>query len=224
MSFGFALVLPDGVFVLADGRQVKPLAQDAIVSDEIDKVQLIHDKFALIPFGLIVATDVALRVVRENWRPDTVPDEACQLVESAVEQGWSTALCKLAADVDRTHPSLRCALVGGGVLGGKRFVTATLVGFTSHDARTMDQTGSILQLGGEDLNAPELARRDVQDAFDRHPYDVRNGPCNATITELVRLISARVVSLSSRDGSIGGRVTYAVFRHGYPAFKACTRR
>ena len=67
MSFGFALVVPDDVLILADGRQVKPLVRDEIVSDDIDKIQIIHDKFALIPFGLTPATDTALQFVREHW-------------------------------------------------------------------------------------------------------------------------------------------------------------
>jgi len=219
MSFSLALVLPDGVFILADGRQVKPLFQDAIVSDDLDKIQIIHGTFALVPFGITVATDAAIQVIHERWPVPARREDVCQLVKNAAEYGWTTTVCRLAADVDRTDPSLCCALIGGGVLDGKPLVTSILVGFTSHDSRTMDQAGEMLLLGGEDFNVSGLIEQDIRQAFNKCRYNLRRGPCNATITEIVRLVAARVVWLGSQDRSIGGKIRYAIFRDRYPAYK-----
>lgn len=222
MSLGLAVTLPDGVVLIADGRQIKPLAKTAETRNCVDKIQPIGPSAFAIPFGITQATDRALQVLLEKWSPDAEPGTIAHLVDSCVASSWAFLQTQFAPDVDREHKSMRSALIVGGLSKGRNFVVASLHG-SGVQQEPVILSNSALQfilLGGEEHQSEAYFRRELEVKLaDVASYDFSAGPVNELVGAVIAAGESVVRRMESLDSSIGGKIRFAVLRSGFPSLK-----
>jgi len=216
MTIGMVLRLPDGVLLMADGRIRRPLAGNAVVRDDADKVQQIASKIFGIPFGVEQASDLVLEQLRSTATPDT-PKEYGNLLQLAVDQIWTDIENRFGDDVDRTHPSLKVAVLIGGILDGLPFITGALraVGGIV-DSSFSDEPYALSSLGGEEQEAYAAFIRAGDDALNAHKWESGVGPKNPQISALLRKAGRVIRDVGRHNEDIGGTIRYTVIRERFP--------
>ena len=216
MTIGMVLRLPDGVLLMADGRIRKPLAGNALVRDDANKVQQIAPKIFGIPFGVEQASDLVLEQLRSTTTPDT-PKEYADLLQLAVHQIWTGIENRFSDDVDRTDPRLKVAILVGGILNGLPFITGALRGVGGiGDSSSSDAMYDLFSLGGEEHGAHAAFIRARDNVCDTHKWKADIGPKNPQISALLRKAGRVIRDVGRRNEDIGGTIRYAVIREPFP--------
>jgi hypothetical protein len=214
MSLGIAIVLPSAVLLVADGRRTFPLVGNASVENDVPKILPLHEELAIIEFGVVQATEPAVEYLQRCSIVRGGVREAVDCLEHSLQYGWLSFVARLAADVDRSHPAIRAALIAGGVARGTPFIAGVLRDFSPPRSPTVStSTYDFMVLGGEEHGSQAefkgRATTVIQqlgshaNLFSRSLFEGMLNAAGQTIrsTELV-------------DPRIGGMIRYMLLRSG----------
>lgn len=222
MSIGIALIVPDGVILVADGRRTYPQSEDPHtgVENNIDKIVPLNESVFVIPFGVVQVTDPAIETLEKSSKYKSSPELIKDETDKSVDKAWSDFLKALAADVDINHPTMRAALIIGGISQDEAFVTASLYG------TGINQTPLLIKdclkfiiLGGEQHQASFHFAQQIQAIMNIHPWQPFEGPHNKCTRQIIEAAQNTIRYIAAFDSSIGGTVRYSIIRKGFPVIK-----
>src|ERR1051326_1978565 len=122
--------------------------------DNINKIHKLAENVAAISFGVVQATDIALRQLESLLPTASSLDQIRLHVDSSVSTGWRYLMTNLAPDVDRNHPTMRAALIVGGLLGNQPFIAGAIDRPDGREpAITRTDKFNYYMLGGEEQRA-----------------------------------------------------------------------
>jgi len=200
---------------MADGRIRRPLAGNAVVRDDANKVQQIAAKIFGIPFGVEQASDLVLEQLRSTATTDT-PKEYGNLLQLAVGRIWTDIENRFGDDVDRTDQRLKVAVLVGGILNGLPFITGALRGVGGiGDFSFSDAMYDISSLGGEEQGAHAAFIRARDSVRNTHKWKAVIGPKNPQISALLRKAGRVIRDVGRHNEDIGGTIRYAVIRERF---------
>ena len=219
MSIGIGVTLPDGALLIADGRQIRFLAENKAPVDDIDKIIKVSESVYSIPFGVTLVTHYTIQEL-QNAPLLISPEDLSGRVEMALNEGWQDFWSKLAPDVDLKHPGLKAAIITGGILNHEFFIAGSLCGNHSYTPPMLHKKHSQFQvLGGEKQNATELLIRTSASQARGVKWDYSTGPLNQTVKAILEAAKSVIRLVESQDESVGGLIRYAVIRKNYPVLK-----
>jgi len=223
MSLGLGFTLPDGVVLVADGRRVYPQAKNAPAPhDDIDKLVPINETTFAIPFGVTQATNKALRILQERSRPALSPEMLAEVVDFSVAAAWAFLHSCLAEDVDLHHPSMRAALIVGGIAEHVPFLIAVLHGPSINQKPVLlkGRSFQFVLLGGESFSSNQYFTEQADRLLCGVQWEPTAGPLNPTVRAVLEASSNTIRHIESRDSTVGGTRRYVVIRAGFPVEKA----
>jgi hypothetical protein len=90
MSIGIAVSLPDSTVLVADARMRRFDAPgQPIISDDVNKIVLIGQSFALVTLGVGQITDLAAKQLEYDLQPHRPLNEVLDLVSLRLEEAWN---------------------------------------------------------------------------------------------------------------------------------------
>lgn len=214
--------MPDGVVFAADGRRVHPQAKNsAAVDNEVDKLVCVGPTTFAIPFGVTQATDEALNILRERVHPGLSPEAFAHEVNSSVAAAWAFLNTRLATDVDPNHPSMRAALIVGGLAGQIPFLTAALHGPGIKQEPLLLKACDLqfILLGGEQYSASQFFTEETRRLLASITWNPAAGPLNPTVSAILEASANTIRHIESCDPTVGGTKRYAIIRSGFPIEK-----
>ena len=222
MSIGVGMTLPDGVVLAADGRLVHPQAKiPTEPANNVDKIVAVGPTSFAIPFGVTQATDEALKILQDRIRSDSPPEDFLSLVDFSVNAAWAFLNTRLDSNVNPNHPSMRAALIVGGLAKQIPFVTVSLHG-PNINQKPLLLKGCDYQyvlLGGENHNAKQFFAQDTRKLMGGLTWDSTVGPMNPTVRAIVDAFVNTVHYVEALDPAVGGTIRYAIIRKGFPIEK-----
>ena len=221
MSLGLAIMLSDGIVLMADGRQTYPQAKESHTCDCIDKLEPIDVNSFAIPFGVTQATECALKFLKKSWSPSLGRNHIKQLVDICVSDSWKYFLSKLAPDVDKDHETMRAALIVAGLSEMGPYIVASLHGTNVRQPPLLiiDSPLKFILLGGEKHNAEEYFIQQMENGLRGVKNESMDGPVNDVVNAVLFAGKSTIRHIEGLDSSIGGRIKFAVFREGYAPLK-----
>lgn len=223
MSLGLGFTLPDGVVLVADGRRVQPQAKNSPApQNDIDKLVPINETTFAVPFGVTQATDEALRILQGRSRPGLSPEALAEIVDFSVATAWALLHGRLAEDVDPHHPSMRAALIVGGLAEHVPFLIAVLHGPNINQKPVLlkERSFQFVLLGGERSSSNQYFTEQADRLLRAVPWEPAAGPLNPTVRAVLEASSNTIRHIESCDSTVGGTRRYAVIRAGFPVEKA----
>ena len=179
-----------------------------------------NDHMFAIPFGVVQASDLAIQLLRSSIKPDSHPVQIQEAIEASVKLAWNQLLRKLASDVNIDHPTMRVALIVGGLSQSGSFVAAFLHGSgVSLKPILIRDSFRFIVLGGEEYEPNMHFAKQLQFITKRDSWNPLAGPHNDTTSEILQAAGNTIEYVAEKDSSIGGIVRYAIVRKGFPVIK-----
>lgn len=221
MTIGIALTLPDGVLLVADGRQTSPYSNGNSPENNLDKLVQISSTIYVIPFGIIQATDFSILILRKSILENSRPEQISSMCVSCVRAGWQYLLNNVSDDVNINDIRMRAALIIGGITGDELFITGTLVSSNIPPQPILYKNipFQLFMLGGEDQQAFNLFNQRASVCIRNIPWDYSSGPINITIKALLNEAMTVIRNIESQNSEIGGILRYVVIRKGFATKK-----
>lgn len=129
MSIGAGYVLPDGVVLVADGRQTRheypagggrPIQVDQ--TDDVDKLHRITETFFAIPIGTVQVTERALETISRQDSESV--EELIEHTETALEDAYAEVMNRVET-TNADSGAIRSSFLMGGRIGGDSLVAYT---------------------------------------------------------------------------------------------------
>ena len=223
MTIGIAVTLPDGVLLVADGRQTWPLAAGKPPNSDVDKLRQIGPTVFAITFGVTQATSWALTQLKKMFVEGCKPEAFAAQLEASVRSGWDTFIANLAPDVDRNHPAMKAALVAGGLVAGGPFIAGFLCSSRGNMPTAVLRKGPSMHsivLGGEEQRTEEMFNQRAERSLQGLPWQPDVGPANLWVGVLLKAAVDVIRFVEAQNPTIGGTIRYAVVRENFPVKKA----
>ena len=225
MSIGIGLIIPGGVILIADGRQGQPQSLNPHVVDDIDKVVSLSDHIFAIPFGVVQATDPTILDLKLAIKSNSSPELIQYAVGTSIRVAWNQLLKKLASDVNINHPTMRAALIVGGLSHDFPFIAASLHGSgVTQKPILIKDSFEFIVLGGEEYEANIHFANQLQIIVKKYAWSFSEGPHNRNTKGILQAANNTIRNIEVRDSSIGGIIRYAIIRKGYPVVKKVYNR
>ena len=126
MTVGIAVVIPEAVVLVAYSRKSWPFDKGKSPVDDSEKIHVFNDKLAVISFGITQVTDIAVRLLHnQTFMEKSIPSIVSN-VENSMQVAWESVSRRLDSGADKSHSSMRSALVVGGLLGAKPYLAGIL--------------------------------------------------------------------------------------------------
>ncbi len=222
LSIGIALIVPDGVILVADGRRSHPQSSNpnARVEDNTDKVVSLAEHVYAIPFGVVQATDSATMSLKASLKHDSSPELIRSETDASLKLSWNQLLRVLASDVDVNHPSMRAALIVGGISQDETFISVSLQGSGVNQPPLLIQDSfHFIVLGGEQHQARTHFTQQLKEIVINHPWSFSEGPHNMCTRKVIQGAYNTIQHITELDPTIGGAVRYAIIRKGFSVIK-----
>ncbi len=221
MSIGFAVTLPDGALLVADGRQIRPQRDGDVIADDVDKIERVSNLVFAIPFGVVQGTAPALERLRTSLSGVTSPESFIDLLHVVLLTSWNELLGRVTSDVDINHPTMRIGFVAGGLSEGTGFVAAALHGTGVNQEPLLRQGApwQVTSLGGEEMGAQNLFIADCEAALRTVAWEADAVPVNSAVRAVLGAALRTIECVADVDRTIGGIVRFVVIRRNYPVFK-----
>lgn len=221
MSIGIALIVPDGVILVADGRRSRPQSSNLnpVVEDNTDKVVSLTEHVYAIPFGVAQATDLATMSLKASIKHNSSPEHIRCETDASVELGWNQLIRALASDVDVNHPTMRAALIVGGISQDDTFISASMQGTGVNQPPVLIKDSfQFIVLGGEQHQADTHFAQQLK-GIGKHQWSLSEGPHNKCTRKILQSANNTIRHIAELDPTIGGAVRYAIIRKGFSVFK-----
>lgn len=217
MSIGIGLIVPDGVILIADGRRGYPQSANSHVIDDADKLIPLDDHIFTIPFGVVQATDLATLVLKSSLKSSSSPASIQDAVYTSLKLAWNQLLMRLASDVNINHPTMRAALIVGGISQNESFIAACLHG-SGVDLEPILITDSykFIVLGGEEHKSNLHFADQLEVIMKEEAWDFSEGPFNRCIERILEAANNTIRHIEGLDSSIGGIIKYTIIRKDFP--------
>lgn len=221
MSIGIAVTLPDGVVLVADGKQTLILVdnQQLQVEDEAEKISKVRASVFAINFGVRQASDLALRNLKNKVSPKDPPKLWANHLESSVRHGWDSFIETCSPKFNRHHPVMRAALILGGIAQAKPFIAGHLCdstgGMDSPELRTRSQ-GSFIGLGGEEQQVQTSFNQKASKVVNSIGWQPNMGPENELTRSLVQVAEDIIRKVEKENPRVGGVIKYMIVRKNFP--------
>ena len=222
LTIGIALIVPDGVILVADGRQSHPQSSEpnAGIEDNIDKVVPLTEHVYAITFGIVQATNSATMSLKASLKHDLSPEHMRCEIDASIKLSWNQLLGELASDVDVNHPSMRAALIVGGISHDETFISASLQGTgVNQPPLLIKDSFQFIVLGGEQQQAKDHFAQQLEDIVRNHSWSFSEGPHNVFTRKIIQGANNTIQHIAELDPTIGGAVRYAVIRKGFSGIK-----
>lgn len=225
MSIGIGLIVPGGVILIADGRQEQPQSLNPHVVDDADKVVSLSDHIFAIPFGVVQATDLATLLLKPAIKPNFSPELIQDAVSTSIRVAWNQLLKILASDVNINHPTMRAALIVGGLSQDCPFIAASLYGSgVTQKSILIKDSFQFIVLGGEEYEANSHFANQLQVIMKKDAWSSSEGPQNRNTKGILQAANNTIRYIEGLDSSIGGIIRYAIIRKGFPVVKEVYNR
>jgi len=220
LSIGIALIVPGGVILISDGRQGQPQSLDPHVVDDADKVVSLSDHIFVVPFGVVQATDLAILLLKPAIKPNSSPELIKDAVETSIRVAWNQLLKILASDVNINHPTMRAALIVGGLSQDSPFIAASLHGSgVTQEPILIKDSFKFIVLGGEEYQANIHFGKQLEVIVKKDAWSFSEGPHNRNTKGILQAANNTIRYIEGIDSSIGGIIRYAIIRKGFPVVK-----
>ena len=113
MTVLIAVKFPGGAMLAADSRTTLPFAENGILTDDAQKVHVIHGQ-AVAAFGVNVISDHARKLLEGMTMPQS-GDEFLTFVGHSLSVAWIKLKPAFAADVVLDAPAMRAGFLGAGL-------------------------------------------------------------------------------------------------------------
>ena len=218
MSVAIALTLPDGVLLLADGRQIRTDAGSTVLSDKVDKIVPLRPRVFAVPYGLVPVTEVVLAhlraVVADTLDPRTLYEEARQ----ATVRAWRDLAGRLEGEDWKNDARFKAGVLVGGLLAGHQFYFATLGGTSVNEdggVLEIDQVERLSVVGDHGGTEKALAASYSAALYGLN-WSAGMGPHNLVTRRIVAVAAQAIGDLGRRRPTVGGTIRYVLVRKRFP--------
>ncbi len=220
MSIGIGLIIPDGVILVADGRRRYPQSDNSHFIDDADKVNPLGDHIFTIPIGFVQVTELATPILKSSIKSISSPESIKDAVYTSLKIAWNQILMMLASDVDINHPTMRAALIVGGISQKEPFIAACLHG-TGVDQKPLliKDSFNFIVIGGEEHESNFHFKKQLETIMKEEAWNFSEGPLNRYIERILKAANNTIRHIGNLDNSIGGIVNYAIIRKDFPVIK-----
>ena len=210
MTIGIAIATSDTVLLVADGRTT---CAGKVDSETTEKITVIRDDLAVISFGAVICSSLALQWVQQGGAP-VVGDEMATRVHGCVFADGSSVLQRVIPD-PVTPLKLRVGLIAGGIDTNGAYLTGAVFSSetretSSSTSRCVDTTLIRFVLGGEEAGASAYFDDLVKRTFASGVSDHRT-----IIPTLLQVAAQTVIFAGQTDPTIGGRIAFTLLRQGH---------
>lgn len=219
MTIGIGITLPDGVLLVADGRQTYPGSPSKEPKNDANKIIKIKEQVFAIYFGHniaggAIADNLAINTLKEEGNIKISPDKWEELSNTAIEINWAS-LNKVRSLMN--PEKLRVGLIVGGISEGDPFITGGLKTPQDDKPQTLllKKEFQPTSLGGEAQNSEQLFQKALKKAFSNSRWSSSEGPKNDRIRSMLNKIVKVIKTVASNNSSIGGEIRYTVIRNGF---------
>ncbi|MBT3136624.1 hypothetical protein KL866_16275 [Alteromonas sp. ALT199] len=158
--------------------------------------------------------------LKASLNHDSSPEHIRYETDASVKLSWNQLLGVLASDVDVNHPSMRAALIVGGISRDEIFISASLHGSgVNQPPLLLKNNFQYISLGGEQHRADTHFAQQLKDIVRNHPWSYSEGPYNICTKKILQGVNNTIQHIAELDPSIGGVVRYAIIRKGFPVIK-----
>jgi hypothetical protein len=225
LSIGIGLIIPGGVILIADGRQGQPQSLNPHVVDNANKVVSLSDHIFAIPFGVVQATDIATLLLKSDIKQNSSHELIQDVVDTSIREAWNQFLKKLASDVNINHPTMRAALIVGGLSQDCPFIAASLHGSgVTQKPILIKDSFQFIVFGGEEYEANIHFANQLRVIVKKDAWSFSEGPHNRNTKGILQAANNTIRYIESLDSSIGGIIRYAIIRKGFPVAKEVYNR
>lgn len=217
MTIGIAITLTDGVLFVADGRLTRPMGTGAPLNDSVNKIHRLAENMSAISFGISLATRAALGQLVLALPKASSLDDVQSYVDNSSIAGWRDLMADLSPEVDINHPTMRSALVVGGILGDQPFIMGVLERPDGRvPASTTTNEFNFYVLGGEDQDAQGFFTHRVSKVLADYQANSGVGVMNNLVSGLLNSAEETIRFVEKEDSSVGGIIHYAIIRRNFP--------
>ena len=223
MSIGISVTVPDGVVLVADGRDHRMFGSGPQITDGVDKLQPINDRVFAVPFGVTSASSSAIRMLQRVWGVTQVPERIGRIVHRATRKGWRRFVSQLDPHIDRRDPRLGVGLLVAGI-AGEPFICEAICSEHTDIAPSVGTGAWVTAVrGGEDQQARERFEEATKAIIDSVGWEGDEGPHNA-MTQALMGAAADVIDQAAKESQwIGWPIRGVVVRRGFPTLKEIVR-
>lgn len=211
MSIGIAVLLPDSIIFVADGRMRRFDAPgQPVISDDVNKVVRIGQSFAVVTCGVGQITDPAAKQLEYDLEPHHSLNEVLDLVSLRLEEAWNVHAPQFPAALDLTDPHMNATLLIGGLAADREFIGAVqhhYLGKRPIKVATLAESLQFVTVCFEQEVADDYFEARLIEKLRYAGSEQRVGLMIEAAAETVRF-------MQTRDSSIGGTIRYLILRRG----------
>jgi hypothetical protein len=211
MSIGIAVLLPDSIILVADGRMRRFDAPgQPIISDDVNKIVLIGQSFALVTCGVSQITDPAAKQLECDLQPQHPLNEVLDLVSLRLEEAWNVHAPHFPPALDLTDPHINATLLMGGLAADREFIGSVqhyYLGKRPTQVATLSNSLQFVTVCAEQQVAGDYLEARLIEKLAYAGSEQRVGLMIEAAAETIRF-------METRDSSIGGTIRYLILRRG----------
>jgi hypothetical protein len=215
MTIGIAVLMSDSIMFVADGRMRRFDAPgQPILSDDVNKIFLIGQSFAVVTCGVSQVTDTAAKQIEFKLQPHNTLNEVLNLVSLSLEESWKFHAPRFPPGLDLTDPHINATLLIGGLAAGTEFIGLAQHHYLGKRPSKVASLSDSLQ-----FLIVCVEQEIASDYFEARLIDrLALRPASMEIEERIRLMieaaAETVRFMETRDLSIGGTIRYLILRRG----------
>jgi hypothetical protein len=223
MTVGIAVIIPEAVVLVADSRKSWPFDKGKSPVDDSEKIHVFNDKLAVISFGITQVTDIAVRLLHnQTFMEKSIPSIVSN-VENSMQVAWESVSRRLDSGADKSHSSMRSALVVGGLLGAKPYLAGILRDFSTPKPPTLqDKHFGYIVLGGESVDAQDVFHANLLSRLEKSNHGIHTFS-DILVETVLNAAKDTIVFVEKDDHTVGGPIHYLLLRSGHNAKKGILR-
>ncbi len=211
MSIGIAVLLPDSIVLVADGRMRRFDAPgQPIIADDVNKIVLIGQSFALVTCGVGQITDPAAKQLEYDLHPHHAVNEVLDLVSLRLEEAWNLHAPHFPPALDLTDPHINATFLIGGLAADREFIGSV----QHHDLGK--RPGQVAMLSDALQFVTICVEQQVAgDYFEaRLIQKLAYAESEQRVGLMIEAAAETIRFMETRDLSIGGTIRYLLLRRG----------
>ena len=223
MSIGIAVIIPSAVVLVADSRMTWPFDADKPPADNSKKIHVISDELAVISFGVTQVTNIAIGLLQNRPNLEKSIQAIVTNAENSIHVAWESVCKCLDEDADKSHPSMRAALVLGGFSGMQPYLAGILRDFSTPKPPTLQNKHfGYIVLGGESVDAPDVFHSNLLSRLEKSNHGIHT--FSDILVEIVLNAAKDTIVFVEKDAhTVGGPIHYLLLRSGHNAKKELLR-